>query len=436
MQVRSKSDMKRTVRDVDSTTTTPKRRPRGLEIVHDSAIIGPVEHVNEGRVEDHDVQLQQQAAVTPATTTSTLSSRSSIDTKKRNINVRRKLFPDPLLSTTASAVAVTPSRTSQVASKALENRTITPSPAKRKIIFGRSVIEIEVKDSVKQVYSIIRKLTGSIGGNSSFGPIYGELTMGSMQKMINLMKEHTNLDSTSYFIDVGSGIGKPNLHVAQDPCVALSYGIEVESDRWLLGMNCLKGVLDAVSEQQKQQMNETILNDNERLHHNCIYVHGDITDAHTFDPFTHVYMFSVGFPPKLWCELANMWNRSTSPYLICYHGPNHIIHEYDFHVKLLVQTPTSMHGSKEGHMGYIYQRMETARTERHSIGIHAAMTPTTKRLIGIHEQQTTLEQCDPYYVPAIEIVVDGGYHQLQKYVMSKVKDQMEPEMRRTRSQRR
>jgi hypothetical protein len=51
-------------------------------------------------------------------------------------------------------------------------------------------VEIEVKASVKQVYQIVKKRTGAIGGNASAGPIYGELTIGSMQKVINLVS-HT-----------------------------------------------------------------------------------------------------------------------------------------------------------------------------------------------------------------------------------------------------
>jgi hypothetical protein len=159
--------------------------------------------------------------------------------------------------------------------------------AKRKLIFGRMVTERIVPENVKQVYGIVRKLTGSIGGNGSHGPIYGELTMGSMQKMVNVMKEYTGLDTSSRFIDVGSGIGKPNLHVAQDPGVEFSYGIEVEVDRWVLGLNCLKGVLDAAHKQSTASANELI-------RHRCIFEHGDIRDAKSFDPFTHVYMFSIG----------------------------------------------------------------------------------------------------------------------------------------------
>jgi hypothetical protein len=54
--------------------------------------------------------------------------------------------------------------------------------------------------------------------------------------------------------------------------------------------------------------------------------------------------------------LAEEWNRSQSPYMICFHGPKTIINEYEFEVELLAQTPTSMHASGEGHTGYIYQR--------------------------------------------------------------------------------
>ena len=51
-----------------------------------------------------------------------------------------------------------------------------------------------------------------------------------------------------------------------------------------------------------------------------------------------------------------MWNESKSPYLICYHGPRDIIHHYEFNAELVAQMNTSMHGSKESHMGYIYKR--------------------------------------------------------------------------------
>ena len=52
--------------------------------------------------------------------------------------------------------------------------------------------------------------------------------MHGMQKMVNLMKINTEFSADSRFIDIGCGLGKPNLYVAQDPGVSFSYGIEVE----------------------------------------------------------------------------------------------------------------------------------------------------------------------------------------------------------------
>lgn len=57
-----------------------------------------------------------------------------------------------------------------------------------------------------------------------------------------------------------------------------------------------------------------------------------------------------------------MWNRSLSPYLLCYSGPKNIIDCYEFDVELVTQTSTSMHGSKEGHMAYLYRRPKGSET--------------------------------------------------------------------------
>lgn len=88
-----------------------------------------------------------------------------------------------------------------------------------------------------------------------------------------------------------------------------------------------------------------------------IFFHyGDITEAQTLDPFTHVYMFDIGFPPTLFYEIADRFNNSRCPYLICYHGPRLIAERYGFDVELITQIPTSMHGSSEGHTAYFYKR--------------------------------------------------------------------------------
>ena len=134
-------------------------------------------------------------------------------------------------------------------------------------------------DTVKSMYAICQARTQSLG-NGCHGPIYGELSMNQMHRIINAMKQHACLNKTSKFIDVGSGTGKPNLHVAQDPGVAVSFGIECEISRWMLGMSAL---------------DELLKKKNDNINCKCIFAHANILNANTFDPFTHVYMFSIGY---------------------------------------------------------------------------------------------------------------------------------------------
>jgi len=297
----------------------------------------------------------------------------------------KKLLLTPTKTTshrTQRKTIVTPSKT-EIVSK--ENIVPTePKNVSRKLPFGHNSLadRISIPENVKLIYKLVRKITGNIGGNGSSGAIYGELTVGSMQKMVNLMKEHTDFDANSRFIDVGSGIGKPNLHVAQDPGVEFSYGIEMERSRWILGMSCLKRAL-AEAVQKKE------------LGHRCFFDHGNIKQAKTFDPFTHVYMFSIGFPPTLWDHLVNMFNKSHSPFLICYHSPRHIIERYGFEVELITQTTTSMHGSSEGHTAYLYKRQKSLGKTR----------PTLR--------------CDPLFQEAYDFV-KGDVKSLHATVASRV----------------
>jgi Histone methylation protein DOT1 len=137
-------------------------------------------------------------------------------------------------------------RVLSVSSKKLLDDIDPKSP--KKGAFGReptAVLPIPTK--VSKVYKLIHKSTGTLGGNGYDGAIYGELTMHSMQKIINTLVEKCELTSDSRFIDVGSGLGKPNFHVAQYPGVRVSVGIELETIRWKLAMHNLSHVLTAVS---------------------------------------------------------------------------------------------------------------------------------------------------------------------------------------------
>jgi hypothetical protein len=63
---------------------------------------------------------------------------------------------------------------------------------------------IQVSPRVDFVYSKIRECTGALGGNGSTDAIYGEITMGSMQKIVNYMVEHCEFNNQSRFLDIGN----------------------------------------------------------------------------------------------------------------------------------------------------------------------------------------------------------------------------------------
>ena len=155
---------------------------------------------------------------------------------------------------------------------------------------------------------MVNKCTGSLGGNGSGGAIYGEQTQASMQKVVDLMVTHAGLDKESVFIDVGSGLGKPNMHVGLQPKVKYSVGIEMEYVRWLLSLHNLKHCLHdgALTTTTNNNNNgdgkegggsggpETHSSSSSAPLSNTILVHANCFSAKSFDPFTHVYMFDIG----------------------------------------------------------------------------------------------------------------------------------------------
>lgn len=122
--------------------------------------------------------------------------------------------------------------------------------------------------------------------------IYGELTKPSFRRLVKLMIVHTQFSMHSLFIDIGSGAGKPVLHVAQFPGVQFSCGIEMEWNRYVNSIVVLEKVFSYARGTVPIPKGTCSPSD---IRHNCIFIHGDITkQVTTFDPFTHVYIFSVG----------------------------------------------------------------------------------------------------------------------------------------------
>ncbi|KAG6597957.1 uncharacterized protein IUM83_07747 [Phytophthora cinnamomi] len=222
---------------------------------------------------------------------------------------------------------------------------VTPLTGVREKDVERKFTEHTVSD----VYRAIRKQTGSLGGNAAGGAIYGEITQASFQRVVDYLKDKCELSASSRFLDVGSGLGKPNFHVAVDPGVEVSYGIELEELRWHLSLHNLRSVLSLDSQKNKRLA--------------TVFTAGDITHARTFEPFSHVYSFDVGFPPDVMDKMAEMFNRSTAKYFASFHSPRKVVDTYGFSVENIGRVATSMAGSSEGHQCYFYRRVVSSDDE-------------------------------------------------------------------------
>lgn len=254
----------------------------------------------------------------------------------------------------------------------------TPLDAEREKDVAKRFVELEVSEA----YRAIRKQTGALGGNAAGGAIYGEITQASFQRIVDFLKENCELSSSSRFLDVGSGLGKPNFHVAIDPGVDVSYGVELEELRWHLSLHNLRSVLSL--ESGKNKPNHTV------------FTAGDITDAHTLNPFSHVYSFDVGFPPDVMDQLATIFNRSAARYFASFHTPRKVIDDYGFDVENIGRVATSMAGSSEGHQCYFYRRIESSDHAKESTEVEDPTAEPSKRF-----------HIDPLFRKGFEILSRG-----------------------------
>lgn len=98
------------------------------------------------------------------------------------------------------------------------------------------------------------------------------------------------------------------------------------------------------------------------------FVHGNIDDAKTLNPFTHIYMCDVAFPESLMTSIASKFNASRYvQFLVSFRTPKRIIHDFGFHVDFLEkQIQCRLHGSNEKHTAYFYRakRINDDRDDR------------------------------------------------------------------------
>ena len=237
--------------------------------------------------------------------------------------------------------------------------TTTTAVQKENVHTTIAPIPEKTQQKLDNIYKLFRRRTGKLGGGGAGGAIYGEVTQRSFARVVDMLKSECELTASSTFIDIGAGLGKPNLHVALDPGVKASVGVELGGERWWQSQDILWHGLEETTAQ------ETGLN---ALNGPVFLAHADFLDVTTLNDFSHVYMFDKGFPPVLMEHIAHVFNTSSnSKYLMCYKNPKKIVDNYEFNVEEIGRVRTSMSGSGEGNTCFFYRKLESKKEEKSRI---------------------------------------------------------------------
>lgn len=215
------------------------------------------------------------------------------------------------------------------------------------------VSRVTCSSKTQHLYRIVQKLTNYVGGAAVNGAIYGEITAASFQRVMDCLKSKCNLGSDSCFIDIGSGFGKPNLHAVADANVSISFGLELEFNRWKASLQCLEAVATNRSFNAKFNGKEGAWNE---FHQKVFFAHADVCNMQTLLPFTHIYMFDKGFAPRPRRHIAKLFKKSRSAqYIVCFMKPAQMV-DHGFECELVEKISTKMCGSGEGNTAWVYKK--------------------------------------------------------------------------------
>jgi hypothetical protein len=153
-----------------------------------------------------------------------------------------------------------------------------------------------------------------------------------------------HLEGDSVFVDIGSGLGKPNIHAMHAFKIRASIGLELVGHRWHMSVAMLHNLLT----RGVQDVD------------GVFFAHVDADDLTHLNGVTHVYSFNKGMPPYTKLQIAEAVRRSHSVMMFaCYEHPGQMqsygkfMHEFYLEGSVIA----IMSGSGQSHKCYIYRRV-------------------------------------------------------------------------------
>eukprot|EP00887_Chlorella_sp_A99_P002183 scaffold21.g2183.t1 len=142
---------------------------------------------------------------------------------------------------------------------------------------------------MKVLYSVMQSVENRLGGGEGVEGLYGSINRSGMQKVVESLRAHCGLDSSSHLVDIGAGLGRPLMHALVDPGIASAAGVEIDR------IKCDKAsafLAQTIAELRRRGL----LRPGELAEAPRIQC-AAIEQVRTLDPATHAYSFWEGVPP-------------------------------------------------------------------------------------------------------------------------------------------
>ena len=208
-----------------------------------------------------------------------------------------------------------------------------------------------VMDCVKaasKTLSLGSRCRGGMGGSSSGGAAYGEVTVGSIVDIL----EALHVDERDVFLDIGAGVGIVPCLASEVRLAKASIGIESHPDRAYIAQNFLAEVIARALKNSDSE-------DGVVLHAKVAVAKMDVTTLNCLDPVTKAYCFSTGMPPVVIDRVCNLLtNTPTLQNFIIFHDMTAYDVENKDAFRLVAKGSARLVGSSTTRTWYHYERME------------------------------------------------------------------------------
>ncbi|KAG2501386.1 hypothetical protein HYH03_001174 [Edaphochlamys debaryana] len=212
--------------------------------------------------------------------------------------------------------------------------------------------------AVDALYSLMQSFENKLGGGEGVEGLYGSITQGGMQKVLDCLRHNTGFNKSSKLVDIGAGLGRPLLHAMVTAGLEDVWGVELDS------VKCNKATAFCGHVIENMALKGMIRADSRVPEIYC----SSIEEVKSLDPATHAYSFWEGVPGTGKIAFGELFAKSKTLKAVAVvqravrgEEPAAMMREWGFGPVMLISAfPVSMSGSGRSFTAYVFSKVAPA----------------------------------------------------------------------------